>query len=124
MDNEELAIIQLCHLLGGMGYGITHDELQEIISNLTNFDVDEQEKVEVTDKVVRGLFKHRGDLLKIVQASSLDPKCAKQASKETQDGMFTKLDSYVQLLHAMGLIPWKITKKSPPLPLQHGRARQ
>jgi len=114
-DNEELAIIQLCRLLGGMGYGITRDELQEIISNLTNFDVDEREKVEVTDKVVRGLFKRHSDLLKIVQASSLDPKCAKQASKETRDGMFTKLDSYIQLLHAMGLAPWKNYQEIPPI---------
>ena len=35
-DNEELAIIHLCRLLGGMGYGITRDELQDIISNVTN----------------------------------------------------------------------------------------
>ena len=119
-DNEELAIIQLCRLLGGMGYGITRDELQEIISNLTNFDVDEREKVEVTDKVVRGLFKRHSDLLKIVQASSLDPKRAKQASKETRDGMFTKLDSYVQLLHAIVFVPWKNYQEIPPLPLQQG----
>ena len=66
-----------------MGYGITHDELQEIVSDVTNFDVDERERHEVSDKVVRGLFRRHGDLLKIVQASSLDPKHAKQASKET-----------------------------------------
>jgi len=51
-DNKELSIIQLCHVLGAMGYGITCDELQEIVSNLTNFDVDEQESQEVSDKVV------------------------------------------------------------------------
>jgi len=112
-DNEELTIIQLCSLLGSMGYGITRDELQEIVSKLTNFDV-EQEKVEVTDKVVRGLFRRHGDLLKIVQASSLDPKRAKQASKETRDGMFTKLDSYIHLLHAMELVPWKNYQEIPP----------
>jgi len=39
-DNEELAIIQLCRLLGGMGYGITRDELQDIVSSITNFDLD------------------------------------------------------------------------------------
>jgi len=107
MDNKELTIIQLCHLLGSMGYGITCDELQEIVSNIINFDIDEQEKVEVTDKVVRGLFCHHGDLLKIVQASSLDPKHAKQANTDTRDAMFAKLDSYIHLLHAMELVPWK-----------------
>ncbi len=82
-DNEELAIIQLCHLLGSMGYGIMHDKLQDIVSGITNWQNDEREFVDVSDKIVRGLFSCHGELLKIVQASSLDPKRAKQASKET-----------------------------------------
>jgi len=97
-----------------MGYGITHDELQEIVSDVTNFDVDERERHEVSDKVVRGLFRRHGDLLKIVQASSLDPKRAKQASKEMRDGMFAKLDSFVHLLHAMKLVPWQNYQEIPP----------
>jgi len=43
-----------------MGYGITHDELQEIVSDVTNFDVDKRERHEVSDKVVRGLFCRHG----------------------------------------------------------------
>ena len=76
-DNEELVIIQLCHLLGGMGYSITHDELQDIVSSITNFDLDKRDAISVSDKVVCGLFSQHGELLKIVQASSLDPKHAK-----------------------------------------------
>ena len=49
-----------------------------------------------------------------MQASSLDPKRAKQASKETQDAMFAKLDSYIHLLHAMGLVPWENYQEIPP----------
>jgi len=67
-DNEELAIIQLCCLLGSMWYGITHDKLQDIISNVTNWNTDEWEFVEVSDKVVHGLFSHHGKLLKIIQS--------------------------------------------------------
>ncbi len=113
-DNEEHAIIQLCRLLGGMGYGITRDELQDIISSVTNWNTDEREFVEVSDKVVRGLFSRHGEHLKIVQASSLDPKRAKQASKETRDRMFMKLDSYICLLHAIGLVPWTSYQEIPP----------
>jgi len=98
-----------------MGYGITRDELQEIVSNLTNFDVDVRESQEVSDKVIRGLFHRHGELLKIVQASSLDPKRAKQASKETRDGMFAKLDSMIKFFHAMGLIPWEKYQDIPPI---------
>jgi len=39
--------------------------------------------VAVSDKIVHLLFSQHSDLLKIVQASSLDPKCAKQASSQT-----------------------------------------
>ncbi len=113
-DNEELAIIQLCRLLGGMGYGITRDELQDIVSSITNFDLDERDVVDVSDKVVHGLFSQHGDLLKIVQASSLDPKRAKQACKQTRDAMFAKLDSYICLLKAMRLVPWQTYQEIPP----------
>jgi len=55
-ENEELAIIQLCHLLGSMGYGITHDELQAIVSSITNYNLDECDVVAVSDKIVHLLF--------------------------------------------------------------------
>jgi len=113
-DNEELAIIQLCHLLGSMGYGITRDELQDIVSGITNWQNDEREFVYVSDKIVHGLFSCHGELLKIVQASSLDPKRAKQASKETRDAMFAKLDSYIHLLNALKLVPWHNYQEIPP----------
>jgi len=40
-ENEELSIIQMCRLLGSMGYGITRDELQSFISTITNWQDDE-----------------------------------------------------------------------------------
>jgi len=49
-ENEELSIVQLCHLLGSMGYGITRDELQSFISTITNWQIDERESVEVSEK--------------------------------------------------------------------------
>ena len=113
-DDEELSIIHLCRLLGAMGYGLSSDELRGIVTDVTNFDVDERERVEVSEKIVCGLFSCHGELLKIVQASSLDPKCAKQASKETRDGMFAKLDSYIRLLNAIGLVSWKNYQEIPP----------
>ena len=40
-------------------------------------------------------------------AASLDPKRARQATGETRDAMFSKLNSYIQILNAMGELPWK-----------------
>jgi len=113
-DNEESAIVHLCRLLGSMGYGITRDELHAVINDVTNFDCDDRERVDVSDKVIRGLFSRHDDLLKIVEAASLDPKHAKQANTETRDAMFAKLDSYIQTLHAMGLVPWQNYQDIPP----------
>jgi len=42
-----------------------------------------------------------------VAAASLDPKRARQATEETRDAMFFKLNSYIEMLHAMQKIPWK-----------------
>ncbi len=113
-DNEELAIVHLCRLLGSMGYGITRDELHEIINDVTNCNCDERERVDVSDKVIRGLFSRHDELLKVVQAASLDPKCVRQATKETRDAMFAKLDSYIKNLHAIGLVPWQNYQEIPP----------
>jgi len=65
-------------------------------------------------KIVRGLFSHHGELIKLVKAASLDPKRAKQASKETRDAMFAKLDSYIRLLKATGLVSWNNYQEIPP----------
>jgi len=54
IDNEELAIIQLCHLLRSMGCGIAHDELQDIVSNITNLNLDEHDVISVSDKLYMG----------------------------------------------------------------------
>jgi len=97
-----------------MGYGITWDELHKIINDVTNFDCAERERVDVSDKVMHGLSSCHDELLKIVEAASLDPKHTKQASKEAQDAMSAKLDSYKENLHAMGLVPWQNYQEIPP----------
>jgi len=55
-DNEELSITQLCHLLGSMGYEITCDELEDIVSNSTNWQNDECEHVNVSEKLCVGFL--------------------------------------------------------------------
>jgi len=98
-----------------MGCGITSDELQDIVSSITNFNLDECDVVSVSDKVVHGLFSQHGKLLKllkIVQVSSLDQKQAKQACKQTWDAMFAKLDSYTEGYgaHSMADLPRNTTQ--------------
>jgi len=45
--------------------------------------------------------------VKIVAATSLDPRGARQATIDTRNAMFFKLNSYIEILHAMGQLPWR-----------------
>jgi len=37
----------------------------------------------------------------------LNPKRAQQATSDTRDAMFSKLNAYIQLFFGMGKVPWK-----------------
>jgi hypothetical protein len=50
------------------------------------------------------------ELVKIVHATSMDPKRAKQATEDTRDDMFFKLDAYIKSPHEMGHVSWKCFK--------------
>jgi len=105
--NEECLLVQLCTVLGAMGYGLTRDDLHCLADDLVNQDVDEHEKVSISKHVTEGLLQQHKDLVKVVAAASLDPKRARQATVETRDAMFSKLTAYIELLYATGKIPWK-----------------
>jgi len=79
-----------------MGYGITHEELHS--------------------------FAQHKEKVKIVSVASLDPKCACQANSNTQDAMFLKLNSYIEMLYSMGKIPWSTYENSLRFNLQYGWA--
>jgi len=106
-DNEEHSLVRLCTILGAMGYGITRDDLHSFADSLVNENVDECEQVPISRHVTEGLLLRHKELVKVVAAASLDPKRARQATAETRDAMFCKLNSYIKLLSATGEIPWK-----------------
>jgi len=90
-----------------MGYGLTRDDMHNFADQLVNKDVDPREHVRISKHVVEGILNRHSHLVKIVAAASLDPKRARQATEETRDAMFFKLNSYIEMLHAMQKIPWK-----------------
>ena len=106
-DNEERSLVQLCTVLGSMGYGLTRDDLHGFADALVNKDVDERQRIPISKHVTEGLLHRYKDLVKVVAAASLDPKRARQAMVDTRDAMFLKLHSYIQILFSMGLLPWK-----------------
>jgi len=105
--NEEWSLVQTCTVLGTMGYGLTKDDLHGFANALINKDFDKRECVSISKHVTDGLLLCHKDLVKVVAAASLDPKRARQATGETRDAMFSKLNSYIQILNAMGELPWK-----------------
>jgi len=99
--------VQLCTVLGTMGYGLTHDDLHSFADSIVNENVDAREHVAISKHVTDGILARHKDLVKIVSAGSLDPKRARQATAETRDAVFIKLNSYIQMLYLTKQIPWQ-----------------
>jgi hypothetical protein len=112
-DNEELAIVQMCRVLSMCGRGVTKDELLNITNEYIHHHEDARLIQDATRKITRGLMGRHKELVKIVQASSMDPKRAEQAIEDTRDAMFFKLDSYIKSLYEMGHVSWKSYKEIP-----------
>jgi 3-keto-L-gulonate-6-phosphate decarboxylase len=111
--DEELAFVQLMRILGNMGHGVTHEEALGIIDEYVHQDIDERERIECSEKVLRSILNRNKDI-KLASAGSIDPARAKKANEDTRDAVFTKMDCYVKNLYAMGLTPdWKSYKDIP-----------
>jgi len=106
-SNEECSLVHLCTVLDAMGYGVTQDDLHKFADELINQDVDEHQHVPISKHVTEGLLLHHKELVKVVSVASLDPKRACQATKETRDAMFFKLNAYIEILHTVGKLPWQ-----------------
>jgi hypothetical protein len=111
--DEELAFVQLMRMMGNMGNGVTKLEALEVIDEYINHKVDKRERVEVSEKILRGLLNRHKDLVKVISAGSLDPQRARKANEETRDAVFTKLDCYVKNLYAMEKVTWRSYKDVP-----------
>jgi hypothetical protein len=104
-EQEENTFVHMALATGKAGRGVDRDELLEMINSVIN--VDDRAKEEATDKAVRDILKRHPDLMKLVNAGSLDPLRAKKANKKTRDTVFSKLQAQTRGLHAEGKIPWK-----------------
>jgi len=106
-ENQEHSLVRLCTVLGCMGYGLTRNDIHNFADQIVNKNVDERVRVPISKHVTEGLLTRYSNLVKIVAASSLDPKRARQATEEARDAMFFKLNSNIKMLHALGDLPWK-----------------
>jgi len=86
--HEEHSLVQLCTLLGAMGYGLMCNDMHNFADPLVNKDVDLHEHVRISKHVMEGILNWHSHLMKIVAAASLDPKRARQATEETRDAIF------------------------------------
>jgi hypothetical protein len=104
---EEKNCVHFALMIGRSGRGIDRDELLDIINGVINIDVDEREREQATEKVVKDILRKNPDLMKLVNAGSLDPLRAKKANEKTRDTVFSKLQAQVRGLYSEGKIPWK-----------------
>ena len=112
-NNEELAIVQIARLMGSCGAGIGRDELLDIVNTYIHHHEDGRMFEPATMRLVDQMLKRHSDLAKLVSASSMDPQRAKQATIETRDAVFFKLDGYIKTLNAMGHCEWESFKDVP-----------
>jgi hypothetical protein len=112
-NNEELAIVQLVRLIGSMGGGITKLEFMALIDEYTQLDLDVRERQPCSEKVMERILEKYSDLVKVVDAGSLDPARARKATTETRDTVFFKLDCFIKTLHATGKVPWESFSEVP-----------
>ena len=91
--NEEGTLANLAILLGHCGRGICRDELLDLINIVLIEKKDKRTFVPATMKTVDGLIRRNKKLKnKVRNAASLDPARAAQASVNTRDAMFTKIE--------------------------------
>jgi hypothetical protein len=93
--------------MGKAGWGVDRDELLVMINNVINIGVDERERQEATEKVVKDVLRKHPDLMKLVDSGSLDPLRSKKANEKTRDTVFSKLQAQTRALCSEGKIPWK-----------------
>jgi hypothetical protein len=106
-EHEESALVHNCLCWGKAGRGVDRDELLQLVNGVINIGLDEREREEATEKVVRDILERHPDLTKLVNAGSLDPLRAKKANVKTRDTVFCKLQAQTRGLYADGKIPWK-----------------
>jgi hypothetical protein len=106
-NNEELAIVQMARLMGACGAGISRDELLDIVNTYIHHHADPRMIEKASMGLVDQILKRHSVLAKLVSASSMDPQRAKQATTETRDAVFFKLDGYIKTLNVMGHCEWK-----------------
>ena len=107
-EDEEGLLTNVALLLSHIGHGICREELLDLVNIILQEKRDKRLTVPATMKTVDGMLSRNDTLKKQVRsASSLDPCRAAQATHETRDCMFTKLENYVVLLHELGLLKYK-----------------
>ena len=101
-EDKEGTLANLAMLMATSGRGITRTELLELMNLCMSERFDHREYVPATMKSVYGFLQRNNELQsKVRSASSIDPARAAQASKYTRNSMFTKLNSYVVLMHEL-----------------------
>ena len=113
-NQEELQLVQICCCLSAIGHGISKRELLNVVNDYQHEKAIDGDYVPASDKYMRGLFKRHKSLVKICGSSSMDPQRAKQATEETRDAQFVKLDNYIKMLYEAGAVPWANFCEIPP----------
>ena len=68
-EHEEHSLVQLCTVLGNMGYGLACDNLHSFADSIVNENINKCEHVSISKHVTEGILTQHKDLIKIVAAA-------------------------------------------------------
>jgi hypothetical protein len=94
IEQEELSLVQFICLMASMGHGVTKPNVISLIDKYVNLvERNECKAVEVSEKVLHGLFARHKNNIKLVNYGSLDPAHVRKATKETRENVCFQMDT-------------------------------
>lgn len=112
-EDEELGFVHICNLLAATGRGVSQDEAVSMIEDIIQTSLDPRQKRELSLQTVRAIMQNHRELFGCIRSKSICPKRALQATKDTRDKVFVKLEAFIQILYSAGKIRWKSFSEIP-----------
>ena len=69
-DKEEESIVNLCFTLASMGFGVSQDDVVQLINEYINLDEPDETRVSISSKIFRTMRARHPGLMKLVSAGS------------------------------------------------------
>jgi trans-aconitate methyltransferase len=70
-DKEEESIVNLCFTLASMGFGVSQDDVVQLINEYINLDKPQETRVSISSKIFRTMMARHPGVIKLVSTTGL-----------------------------------------------------